>query len=364
MLRFTGVLLCLIISGLNGPAVGQVFSTEEQALIEEFPSSTDALDWAELHSRVVAEDTTARETFVAAIVALRTGAKEPAKSYSQRVSALAQSADDRTRARFLETFIAFYLGPEAERESASHVLLSSLSDYNQSALQIDWLMGTAATLLLDYSLNHGDPELSRNVIAEMHQALDGRKDMTSGIWLVNSNLKAAYTASQYVSEDVDPFAFLFDATQIIGDFAPAANDEDSFQTLQMLYLRMHTTFGVIYSRRKIKDLSVPIEVLPFVPEFHPSFQTECVSDITKSKTRFRPRRKYGTGSMMVRLEVDNRGRVRFGETIDAQPSRLKDKFMHSYLRKWANSMRVIVFADKPECQTGGELLLPFTLYWD
>ncbi len=364
MFRLLGSLLCLIVSGLCGPAVGQVFSAEEQALIEAFPSPGDSLDWAELQTRAVAEDTPARARFVAAIVALRTGAKEPAKSYSQQMSAQAQSADDRTRARLLETFIGFYLGPEAERGPASHALLSSMSDYNQSAIQIDWLMGTAATLLLDYALSHNDPALSRDVVEEMRQALDSRTDMSSGIWLMNANLKAAYTASQYGSDDVDPFAFLFDATQLIGDFVPAASDAEAFQTLEMLYLRTHTTFGVIYSRRKIKDLSVPSDALPFVHEFHPSFQTECVSDISKSKTRFRARRKYGTGSMMVQLDVDSRGRVRFGQTIDAQPSRLKDKFMHGYLRKWANSMRVTVFADKPECQNGGELLMPFTLYWD
>ena len=364
MFRFLSFLIFFIGFCLNETAVPEVFSDEERTLVKEFPTSSADIDLAELHSRGLDENANASDFYVAAIVALRIGANDLARFHSQRLLETAYSLEDRAQAQFLEYFIGFYLGPEAERGSASIRLLDGMSAYNEAGVQTDWLMGTAATLLLDYSYNHGHPELSRDVVEEMSEALSGRQDLESGIWLVNSNLKAAYTASQHASDTVDPFSFLVDGNRLVGYLVSKADEEDSIEILEMLYLRLHTTFGVIYSRRKSKNQSVATNSLPFIQEFHPSFQIECVSEINRSKKRFRPRREFGTGGMMVQLHVDSKGRVKFVETVDAQPSRLKEKFMHSYLRKWANSMRVSVKPDDPACQNGGDLLLPFTLSWD
>ena len=364
MFRFFASLIFFIVFYLSEAAFAEVFSVEEQTLIKAFPTSSADLDLVELHSRALDEDANATDVYVAAIVALRMGANDLAQSHSQLLFETAYSLEDRTRAQLLGHFVEFYLGPETERGSASVRLIDGMSAYNAAGVQADWLMGTAATLLLDYAYNHGHPELSRDGVAEMSETLGDRQDAESGIWLVNSNLKAAYTASQHDSDTVDPFSFLFDGNRLVGHLVSKADDEDVIELLEMLYLRLHTTFGVIYSRRKSKKLSGPTESLPFIREFHPSFQIECVSEINRSKKRFRPRREFGTGGMMVELRVDNQGRVKFVETVDAQPGRLKEKFMHSYLRKWANSMRVSFKSDDPDCRNGGDLLLPFTLSWD
>ena len=364
MFRFLSSLIFFIGFCLSEVAIAEVFSSEEQTLIKSFPTSSADIDLVELHSRVLDENSDASEIYVAAIVALQMGAKDLARSYSQRLSETAYSLEDRTQAQMLGYFVEFYLGPETERGSASIRLVDGMSAYNDAGVETDWLMGTAATLLLDYAHNHGHPELSRDVVEEMSETLRDRQDVESGIWFVNSNLKAAYTASQYASETVDPFSFLIDGNRLVGHLVLTADGDGTFELLEMLYLRLHTTFGVIYSRRKSKNQSVPPISLPFIQEFHPSFQNQCVTEINRSKKRFRPRREFGTGGMMVELRVDSQGRVKFVEIADAQPGRLKEKFMHSYLKKWANSMRVSATPDDPDCLNGGHLLLPFTLSWD
>jgi len=363
MLHFLTTSLIVFWCAMNYSANAEVFSLQEINEIEAFPAASDSLNLTELAARGVHEDTTAREAFVGAIVALRLGENETARLHSQRMSSIAIAPEDRTRAQFLENFLALYLGSNSDLGADTEQVLGDLASYNEASMEIDWLAGTAATILLEQALKTSHAELAQAVVDEMSLALSSREDIEAAIWQIDAYLKAAYAAGQSEEGVIDPFSLLFDGVEVVDRASAIPNNDEHWGTLELLYLRLHTTFGVIQSRRAYRNHSFPVQSLPMLRAFHPKFQFECVFEVNEGKTRFRTRREYGTGGLMVRLSVDQRGRVRFSEIVDAQPVRLKKKFMHSYLRKWANSMRVSVIDDRPECQNGGEMLLPFTMIW-
>jgi hypothetical protein len=358
----------LILSLPNASA--EVFSEYERAIILAFPSDNGDLDWQALSERQAdpaRPGATSSESYSAAIVALRTGKKEQAGQLADRVIALADSEDDTTRSELLRAFLAFYLAPAASRNDDKDPLLNALSGFSDAGMEIDWLAGTSATVLIEHALISRDPILSAETEALVRKLLSARTDFESRVWLVNVNLKAAYTSAlnSNAPHEYSPHQFLDRAVGMIATAQAGLDDGEQLEGLRVLYNRSLTLDGAFRSQYATRNEAYDAPSLPMISRFHPEFQTRCVTDITYNRTRMSTRRgKVGTGGMLLLVTANKKGRATFKSVIDAQPSSLDHEDMFSYYRKHAASMRIEVDTDDPRCLAGGDLIVPYSLHWN
>lgn len=367
MLRRLSAILgtALFLSLSNASA--DIFSEYEQAIILAFPTDNGDLDWQALSERQVdpaRPGATSSESYSAAIVALRTGKKEQAGQLADRVTALADSEDDTTRSALLRAFLAFYLAPAASRNDDKDPLLNALSGFSDAGMEIDWLAGTSATVLIEHALVSRDPILSAEAEALVRKLLSARTDFESRVWLVNINLKAAYTSAlnSHSPHEFSPHQFLDRAVGMIATAQVGLDDGEQLEGLRVLHNRSLTLDGAFRSQYATRNEACDA---PSLSRFHPEFQTRCVTDITYNRTSMKTRRgKVGTGGMLLLVTANKKGRATFKSVIDAQPSSLDHEDMFSYYRKHAASMRIEVDTDDPGCLAGGDLIVPYSLHWN
>jgi hypothetical protein len=351
-------------------ARAEVFSEYERAIILAFPTDNGELDWQELSDRQVnpiGASSKSSESYCAAIVALRTGKNEQAEQLADQMAGLADSEADKTKSELLRSFLTFYTAPAASRNDHKAQLLKALSRFSDTDMEIDWLAGTSASVLIEHALTSSDPILSAETESLVGKLLSARTDLQSRIWLVNVNMKAAYTSglTSNASPEVDPHQFLDRAVGILAIAQAGLDDGEQLEALRVLYNRSQTLDGVIRSRFATRNEKYDAPPLRQIGRFHPPFQTRCVTSITYNRERLSVRRgKIGTGGMMLLVTVNNEGRAKFKSVIDAQPSSLDHEDMYRYYRKIAASMRIEVDESDPDCLKGGDLIVPFSLHWD
>ena len=365
------IILGLVLAGLctlAPRAYAQVFTPQERAAIVAFPSEDSALDWnrfAERSQEGQENFSSSSENFLGAIVALRTGANDVAIDFSEKANTLANTEAERVRAALLDAFINYYTSPSQERQNHQSELVQAVGLYKDAGIEIDWLAGTSIEFLVEFALHRSDPKLSKQAIDYAVAIMHGRSDFRSRVWLINLNMKAAYSSALNTksAESIRPEVFLADAVELINEAQKETEDGQQLELLRKLYYRSHTISGAALSRASSRGESYEPISIRLITRFHPEFQSKCFVKVTRGKKSFRPRRKYGTGGTLILYSVNKKGQVSFKSIIDAQPKRLMEDFMHSYIKKQAASMRVEFKSDVSGCEDGGELILPFILHW-
>ncbi len=346
-------------------AVADIYTPAEQEVILKFPTDNGNLNWDDLTARVEAElpaDTSSNDYYVGSIVALRTGERDLAMTLSDGAKSVAISDDDFAKASLLSAFLKFYLSPSSEREIHKEALALAIDEQTSG----DWLSGTSASVLVEHAYTASDPVLSKRVLDRLSELLSEQDDVTTKLWFVNSYLKTAYAAALAPDQPsaVEPVDLLEQAVMIIFEAQKSEIEPESLDRFKKLYYRSHVIDGVVNSRRRTKGDKPQSRDLPMIPSFHPEFQTVCLEELDRGRKSVRFRKEFGTGGMLLLVSFNKKGKGKFVDVIDAQPIKMKNEFMHRYYKTAASSMRVKVDETNPDCLNGGQVIVPFSIYWD
>ena len=368
MLRMASAALLVLLQSSLLAAQADVFTKQERAQIIAFQTDAQPVDPAILSAKLADESafqSSSTDNVLGAIVALQSGDNDAARRFSQRAIELASSDAQRVHAGLLDAFVSFYLAPASERSALEDALVNSVGLFEEAGFEVDWLSGKAIEMLSLHADHSSDPALSKQAADLAEKLMRDRKDFRARAWLINLYFNGAYTTALKIDapSHVSPQEFLQSAVQEIYDAQLEMNDGEELELLRRLYYRAHTIDGAATSRAASRGEEASDKSIGMIERFHPDFQNDCIEDFRNIKKAVRTRREFGTGGTLIRIRVNEKGRAKFVETVDAQPARLMGDFMHVYLKRLASGMRIDIKKDKPECAKGGEMIIPYNLSW-
>lgn len=370
MLRFilVSVASCFFVLSSNS----DIYSAEEKRTIFAYPTDNGTLDWSELKTRfddsvVVGADLMALEDlYAASIAAIRTGDFDSAPVRAARLQSIAPTPLWRTRSNLLVRMIAFYQGDSAARDTLSEALRDDLAELSEADGTMDWIAGTTVSLLFDYHLKGLDTDAAAATLRVSEPLAKTLGEFEGHVWVTSKTLTLGFTHA--LSSSVDRRQQAATQASLAGyEVGRALNHygtDDQFDLLKKLYFRtvVFEAANSAYAGTEGIDIT---SNMPMYFEFYPDFQTECVASYDFVDLSFRRRDYSATGGVVIKVQVNNKGRGKFVSVVDGMPDSITHGGMLGLFKRQTRALRVEFEEDRPTwCDQGGEMLIRLSYSWE
>jgi|GEM_PF-5233895 len=346
-------------------AQAQSYSEQTRELVGQIPNDDGQLDWDQLSQTLqspIRAEASFDDAYIAALIALRSNRTDLVVEYTEAAQTSAGSNVEQFRAALLKGVLTFYLDEMIDRREAATELLMTVDEIDSAGGAADWLSATTISALNKFALETNDLALSVEASERAERIFSRGPTARIAIWAANQHITAAYAAmpSPPDSKRETVSGLLKRATNLLSAAHRRDVKPEDVDALKSLYYRTIALTLYMNSRARSEDKdSIP---LPYgvIKDLHPSFERDCVIELTSDRRKVRPRLLSITGGILLRLEIDKKGRAKFVRVEDAVPAHLSNEKMHRTYRTIAREIRADLNPAEA-CQNGGEILYPFTI---
>lgn len=346
-------------------AQAQSYSEQTRELVTQIPNDDGLLDWENLSQDLqtpVRADASFDDAYIAALVAVRSNRTDVIAEYASTAQTKAESSVEQNRAALLNGILKFYLGETVNRREAATELLVMVDEIDSAGGAPDWLSATTISALNKFALETNDLDLSAQASERAERIFSRGQTARIAIWAANQHITAAYAGmpSPPASKRETVSNLLRRATNLLAAAHRRDIELEDVEDLEGLYYRTIALTLYMNSRARSENKdSIPLSY-GVIGDLHPSFERDCLIEWTSDRKKVRPRLLSVTGGILLRLEIDKKGRAKFIRVEDAVPAHLSNEKMYRTYRTIAREIR----ADLNEadgCQNGGEILYPLTI---
>ncbi|MEM9939675.1 MAG: hypothetical protein AAF768_12555 [Pseudomonadota bacterium] len=366
-------IISLIVVLLSSNAKADTYSDQEKVVIFSYPTQNGSLDWDELRTRFPDGETLPsnplefENLYAASIAAVRTGQFDVATSRARSLQAAANTPLWQARSNLLVGMIDFYQGDTAIRQTRSPSLRSDLKNLADADGAMDWIAGTTIALLLDFHLQELETDEARETLAVSEPLAPTLGDFEGHVWTANNTLKLAYTHALSSAPDRRQQAALQAglAAHETGRALRFYQTDEEFDLIKRLYFRAVVFDAANRAHAGTEGIEVNAPGVPMYFDFYPEFQNTCVASHDFKDLSFRRRDYTATGGVVVKAEINAKGRGKFVSVVDGMPVSITQGGMLGQFKRQIGALRVTFEEDRPDwCDQGGEMYISLSYSWE